>query len=67
MYILLDQKGAVYYKLLKPGTTLTGDHYRQQLIKLNQEFKRKRPQWGNRTHTVILLHGNHYLFQSMQH
>ena len=30
-----DRKGAVYYELLKPGETVTGDRYRQQLIKLN--------------------------------
>ena len=39
-----DQKGAVYYELLKPGETVTGDRYRQQLIKLNQALKRKRPE-----------------------
>ena len=53
-----DQKGAVYYELLKPGETVTGDRYRQQLIKLNQALKRKRPEWGDRTHKVILLHDN---------
>ena len=53
-----DQKGAVYYEVLKPGETVTGDRYRQQLIKLNQALKRKRPKWGNRTHKVILLHDN---------
>ena len=29
-----DQKGAVYYELLKPDQTV-GDRYRQQIIKLN--------------------------------
>ena len=36
-----DQKGAVYYELLKPGKTITGVRYRQQLIKLNQALMRK--------------------------
>ena len=53
-----DQKEAVYYDLLKPSKTVTGDRYRQQLIKLNQALKRKRPEWGDRTHKVILLHNN---------
>ena len=38
-----DQKGAVYYELLKPGETVTGDRCRQQVIKLNQALNRKRP------------------------
>ena len=41
-----DQKGAVYYTLLKPGETVTGDRYRQQLIKLNQALNRKRPEYN---------------------
>ena len=53
-----DQKGVLHYVLLKPGETLTCDHYRQQLIKLNQALKRKRPEWGDKTHNVILLHDN---------
>ena len=53
-----DQKGAVYYELLKPGETVAGDRYRQPLIKLNQALKRKRPESGDRTHKVILLHDN---------
>ena len=52
------QKGVVNYDLLKPGETVTGDRYRQQSIKLNQALKRKRPEWGDRTHKVILLHNN---------
>ena len=48
----------MYYRLLKPGETVTGDRYRQQLIKLNQALKRKRPEWGNRTHKVFFPHDN---------
>ena len=58
MYIWWDQKGAVYYELLKPGGTVTADRYRQPLIKLNQTLKQKRPEWEDRTHKVILLHDN---------
>ena len=52
---LVAVKGALYYELIKPGET--GDRYREQLIKLNQALKRKRPEW-RRTHKVILLHNN---------
>ena len=45
-------------RMLKPGETVTSDRYRQQLIKLNQALKRKRPEWGDKTHKVILLHDN---------
>ena len=48
----------MYYELLKPGETVTDNRYRQQLIKLNQALKRKRPEWGDRTHKLILLHDN---------
>ena len=47
----------MYYELLRPGETVTGDRYRQ-LIKLNQTLKQKRSEWGDRTHRVILLHDN---------
>ena len=53
-----NQKEAVYYELLKPGEKVTGDRYRQELIELNQALKRKRPELGDRTHKVILLHDN---------
>jgi len=53
-----DQKGAIYYELLKPGETVTGGRYRQQLIKLNRALKEKRPEWANRHNKVILLHDN---------
>ena len=48
----------MYCELLKPGETVTRDCYRQQLIRLNQALKRKRPEWGDRTHKVILLYDN---------
>ena len=47
--ILWDQKRAVYYKLLKSGETVTGNRYRQKLIKLNQALKIKQPEWRDRT------------------
>ena len=32
-----DQKGLVYYELLKPGDSITGNRYRLQLIRLNMQ------------------------------
>jgi len=31
-----DQKGVIYYELLKPGETVNTKRYRQQMINLNQ-------------------------------
>jgi len=39
-----DQLGVVYYELLKPSETITGDLYRKQLMRLSQVLKDKRPQ-----------------------
>jgi len=48
-----DQKDLVYYKLLKPDDSITGDRYRLQLIRLNHALREKR-----NTSKVILLHDN---------
>ena len=32
----VDQKGVIYYELLKPGETVNTERYRQQMIDLNQ-------------------------------
>lgn len=53
-----DQKGVVYFELLKPGQTVTADRYRQQLLDLNRALKEKRSEWANRHGKVILLHDN---------
>ena len=37
-----DQKGLVYYELLKPGDSITGDRYRLQLIRLSCALREKR-------------------------
>lgn len=54
------RKGApkIYYELLKPSETITGDRYRLQLIRLNRALKEKRPEWDNRHNKLILLHDN---------
>ena len=53
-----DQRGIIYYELLKPSETITGDRYQLQLIRLNQTLKEKRPEWDNRHNKLILLHDN---------
>ena len=50
-----DQKGVLYYELLKSGETITGDLYRRQLIKLNAAIKAKRPEYATR-HESIIFH-----------
>lgn len=53
-----DQEGVLFYELLPPGQTVTGDRYSKQLRQLHQEFIRKRPQIANNRRKVILLHDN---------
>ena len=53
-----DQRGIIYYELLKPSETITGDRYRLQLLRLNQALKKKRPEWHNRHNKLIMLHDN---------
>ena len=38
-----DMEGVVYYELLKPNETITTEHYRQQLERLNDNLMQKRP------------------------
>ena len=44
-----DQKGVLYYELLKSGQTITGKRYKQQLIELNRALKEKRPKFAKVT------------------
>lgn len=53
-----DQKGVLYYELLKPGQTITAERYREQLMALNRSIKNKRPEWATRHGKVVLLHDN---------
>jgi len=53
-----DQKGLVYYELLKPGDSITGDRYRLQLIRLSRALREKQPEYEQRHDKVILLHDN---------
>ena len=43
-----DQKGVLYYELLKPGETINGKRYRSQLIRLKRAIAEKRPEYATR-------------------
>lgn len=53
-----DQKGIVYYELLKSGQTINGALYRQQLMRLKRAIAEKRPGWATRHDTLIFHHDN---------
>lgn len=53
-----DVKGVVYYELLKPSETITGDRYRTQLLRLKRALNDKRPEWSRRHNKIILQHDN---------
>ena len=48
----------IYYELLKSSETVNTEHYRQQMINLNQVLYEKRSEYQKRHHKVILLHDN---------
>ena len=50
-----DQKGEIYYELLKPDETVNTELYRQQMIDLNQALREKRPEYQKRQRKVIFL------------
>ena len=43
-----DQKGVIYYELLKPGETVNTKRYQQQLIDLNRSLLKKRLEYQKR-------------------
>ena len=53
-----NQLGVMYYKLLKPSVTITGDRLRTQLMRLSRALKEKQPQYHERHDKVILQHDN---------
>jgi len=53
-----DQKGVVYYELLKPNETITGERYQQQLMQLSRVLKVKRPEYAKRHDKVVFQHDN---------
>ena len=48
----------IYYELLKPNETITGERYRTQLMRLSRVLRKKRPQYEQRHEKVILQHDN---------
>ena len=42
----------IYYELLKPNETITGERYRTQLMRLSRELREKRPQYEQRHEKV---------------
>ena len=53
-----DQKGVLYYELLKPGETINAERYRTQLIRLKRAIAEKRPKHATRHEAIILHHDN---------
>ena len=53
-----DQKGVIYYELIKPGETVNTNRYQQQMIDSNRALQEKRPDYRRRQHKVIFLHDN---------
>ena len=58
MVVWWDQKGVIYYELLKLGETVNMNRYQQQMIDLNRELQEKRPDYRRRQQKVIFLHDN---------
>jgi len=58
MLCIWNQKGLVYYELLKHGDSITSDRYRLQLIRLSRALREKWPEYEQRYDKVILLHDN---------
>ena len=48
----------IYYKLLKPIETITGERHQTQLMHLSRALHEKRPQYEQRHEKVILQHDN---------
>lgn len=53
-----DQKGVVYYELLKPNETVTADRYRCQLDELAKALNEKRPLVARKHHKVLFHDDN---------
>lgn len=53
-----DQKGVVFYELLKPRQTINAELYQQQLNKVSRALREKRPEYAKRHDKVIFQHDN---------
>ena len=59
-----DQKGVLYYELLKPGETINGERYRTQLIRLKRAIAEKRPVYATR-HEAIIFHYDNTIWNTV--
>ena len=53
-----DQKGVLYYELLKPLETTNGERYRTQLFRFKRAIAEKRPEYATRYEAIIFHHDN---------
>ena len=53
-----DQKGVLYYELLKPGEIINGERCRTQLIRLTRAIAENRPEYVTRHEAIIFHHDN---------
>ena len=53
-----EDPDVIYYELLKPNETITGERYPKQLMRPSWALRKKRPQYEQRHEKVILQHDN---------
>ena len=53
-----DQKGVLYYELVKLGETINRERDRTQLIRLKEAITKKRPEYATRHEEIIFHHDN---------
>ena len=53
-----EDADVIYYELLKPNETITGERHRTPLMRLSRALREKRPQYEQRHEKVILQHDN---------
>ena len=53
-----EEADVIYYGLVKPNETITGEQYRTQLLRLSRALREKWPQYEQRYEKVILRHDN---------
>ena len=54
----IEDADIIYYELLKPNETITGERYRTQYMRLSRVLREKRPQYKQMYEKVILQHDN---------
>lgn len=54
---LMGLKSVLYYKLIQPSDSITGERYRLKWIYLNHELPEKQPEYEEMHYNVVILHG----------